>query len=422
MVQEKLIDIKYIDQAVSRILYVKFASGLFDKPLNEGIDLNTVIHSSESIALAKEIADESIVLLKNDNFILPLSAEKYKSIAVIGPNSDQFQPGDYTWSRKTENGISLLQGLKNVVGNYTSLNYAKGCDAWSQNKDGFQEAINAAQKSELAILVVGTESGTFTDNKNVSCGEGFDLSDIKLPGVQEDLIKAIKATGKPIIVVLVSGKPLAIPWVKENADAILVQFYGGEQQGNALADALFGKVNPSGRLNVSFPQSVGHLPCFYNYYPTDKGYYQQPGSIDKPGRDYVFSNPGALWSFGYGLSYTTFNYLDATISKDKVKANDTITIDVKIQNTGHEDGKEVIQLYVKDVVSSVVTPNKQLKAFSKVFLKAGETKSVRLTLPINELALFNQNMKRVVESGEFELQLGAASNDIKITRMINVIL
>ena len=283
------------------------------------------------------------------------------------------------------------------------------------------EAVEAAKKSDVAIIVVGTESSTFTDNTNATCGEGYDLSDLKLPGVQEDLIKEIKSTGKPIIVVLISGKPLAIPWIKENADAVLVQWYGGEQQGNALADVLFGNVNPSGKLNVSFPQSVGHLPCYYNYKPTDKGFYESPGSIDKPGRDYVFSNSNALWSFGYGLSYTSFQFIDATVNKEKVKANDSITIDVKIKNSGNADGKEVIQLYVRDVVSSVVTPIKQLKAFKKIFLKAGEEKFIRLVLPISELALFNQQMKRVVEPGEFELQIGAASDDIKIRKSIFVI-
>jgi len=421
MVHDKTFDIKYIDLAVSRILYVKFESGLFDQPVNEGIDVNAVIHSKESIALAKEIADESIVLLKNRKALLPLSVDKYKSIALIGPNANQYEPGDYSWTRTNEHGVTALQGLKNLVGNNVTINYARGCDAWSQNKDGFQEAIDAVRKSDIAILVVGTESGTFTDNKNATCGEGFDLSDLKLPGVQEDLIKEIKAAGKPVIVVLLAGKPLAIPWVKENADAIVVQWYGGEQQGNALADMLFGRVNPSGRLNVSFPQSVGQLPCFYNYRPSDKGFYRQPGSLDKPGRDYVFTNPGALWSFGYGLSYTKFDYVDAVVSKDKVNANDILTIDVKIKNTESIDGKEVIQLYVRDVVSSVVTPIKQLKAFQKVFVKAGETKTVRLTLPINNLFLYNQKMKRVIEPGEYELQIGAASNDIKITKKITVI-
>ena len=421
LVQDKKIDIKYIDLAVSRVLKAKFECGLFDKSLLNDVDLKTVIHSKQSIALAREIADESIVLLKNEQSILPLSPDKYKSIAVIGPNADQFQPGDYSWGRKNEIGISALKGLKNNYGDKVTLNYAQGCDGWSQNKFGFADAINAAKKSDIVVLVVGTSSGTFTDNKNATCGEGFDLSDLKLPGVQEDLIKEIKATGKPIVVVLVSGKPLAIPWVKENADAVLLQFYAGEEQGNALADVLFGKVNPSGRLNVSFPQSVGQLPCYYNYKPSDKGLYKVHGTLEKPGRDYVFSSPDALWSFGYGLSYTTFNYENATISKNNVNENDTVFIDVKIKNVGAVEGKEVVQLYVRDVVSSVVTPVKQLKAFDKVDLKAGETKTVRLTLPIFELALINQQMKKVVEPGDFELQIGPASNNIKITKTIAVV-
>ena len=421
LVQDKKVDIKYIDLAVSRVLKAKFECGLFDKPLNYNTDLKTVIHLKQSIDLAREIADESIVLLKNEQSILPLSPNKYKSIAVIGPNADQFQPGDYSWGRKNENGISALKGLKNNYGDKVTFNYAQGCDGWSQNKTGFADAIDAAKKSDIVVLVVGTSSGTFTDNKNATCGEGFDLSDLKLSGVQEELIKEIKATGKPIVVVLLSGKPLAIPWIKENANAVLLQFYGGEEQGNALADVLFGKVNPSGRLNVSFPQSVGQLPCYYNYKPSDKGLYKVPGTLEKTGRDYVFSSPDALWSFGYGLSYTTFNYESAVLSKEKVYANDTVFIDVKVKNTGNLDGKEVVQLYVHDLVSSVVVPVKQLKAFEKVLLKAGETKTVQLVLPVSELALINQQMKKVVEPGNFELQIGAASNDIKITKTISVV-
>ncbi len=420
-VLDNKIDIKYIDLAVSRVLKAKFECGLFDQSINEKVDLKSVIHSAKSIALAREIADESIVLLKNEKSILPLSTDKYKSIALIGPNADQFQPGDYSWGRKKENGISLLKGLQDQIGGKVNINYAQGCDGWSQNKTGFAEAMAAAQKSDIVILVVGTSSGTFTDNKNATCGEGFDLTDLKLPGVQEDLLKEMKSSGKPVVVVLVSGKPLAIPWVKENADAALLQFYGGEEQGNALVDVLFGKVNPSGRLNVSFPQSVGHLPCFYNYKPSDKGLYKQPGSYEKTGRDYVFSNSDALWSFGYGLSYTTFNYEDAMLSKEIVRTNDTIYVDVKVKNTGDIEGKEVVQLYVHDIVSSVVVPVKQLKGFDKVLLKAGETKTVRFTLPISELSLINQNMKKVVEPGDFELQIGAASNDIKITKKITVV-
>jgi beta-glucosidase len=416
MVQTGHFDMRYIDQAVRRILYVKFACGLFDHPISEGIDPHSVIHSPQSIALAKEIAEESIVLLKNNNALLPLSPEKYTSIALIGPNADQFQPGDYSWSRSNEHGVTPLAGLQHLVGDRIALLYAKGCDGWSQNKEGFPEAVAAAAKSDIAILVVGTGSGTFTDNNDATAGEGFDLSDLRLPGVQEDLIEAIKATGKPLIVVLVSGKPLAIPWVKENADAIVVQWYGGEQQGNALAEMLFGRISPSGRLNVSFPQSVGNLPCFYNHLPSDTGFYHQPGSPDKPGRDYVFNKPGPLWSFGYGLSYTTFDYLDAAVSKTR----DTIFIDVKVQNTGARDGKEVVQLYVHALTSSVVTPVKQLKAFRKVLIKAGATSMVRLAVPISELAVYNAEMKRVVEKGEYELQVGAGAEGVRITRRISL--
>lgn len=421
MVQEKTLDIRYIDTAVSRVLYVKFASGLFDNPISEGIDVKQVIHSKESIDLAMEIAGESIVLLKNDQSILPLSANKYKSIALIGPNADQFQPGDYSWTRKKEFGVTPLQGIQSLAGNTMRINYAQGCDAWSNNKDGFGEAILAAKESDLAVIVVGTVSSTIADNANSTSGEGFDLHDIRLPGVQEELIKEIKALNKPIVVVLVAGKPLAIPWIKDNAEAILVQWYGGEQQGHALAGVLFGKINPSGRLNVSFPQSVGHLPCYYNHLPTDKGYYHIPGSSVKPGRDYVFSNPDSLWNFGHGLSYTAFRYVDAVVSKNEVADGDIISIDVTVENTGKRDGTEVIQLYVRDVVSSVVTPVKQLKAFSKVQINAGQTKTVHLVMPVSELTLYNKEMKKIVEPGEYELQIGAASDDIRITKKINVV-
>ncbi|MEN6454178.1 MAG: glycoside hydrolase family 3 N-terminal domain-containing protein [Prolixibacteraceae bacterium] len=420
LVQEKKMDINDIDQAVSRVLQVKFASGLFDKPVSEAVDETTIIHSKESVSLAREIAAESIILLKNDYNLLPLSAGKQKSIALIGPNADRYQPGDYSWTRSNEHGVTLLQGLKNLAGNQVNIHYAKGCDGWSQSREGFTEAVAAARNSDLAVVVVGTESGTFSDNASVTCGEGFDLNDIGLPGVQEDLIKEIKAVGKPVIVVLLAGKPLAMPWVKDNADAVLVQWYGGEEQGNAMADVLFGNVNPSGRLNVSFPQSTGHLPCYYNYLPTDKGYYHVPGSTDKPGRDYVFSSPASLWSFGYGLSYTTFDYVNAVVDKREVSAGDTVSIDVTVKNTGNRDGQEVVQLYVRDVVSSVVTPVKQLKAFSKVHLKAGEAKTAHLSVPVDELALYNKEMKRVVEPGEFELQIGASSDHIKIVKKINV--
>lgn len=210
---------------------------------------------------------------------------------------------------------------------------------------------------------------------NATCGEGFDLSDLTLTGVQEELIKAVYATGKPVIVVLLSGKPFAMPWVKQHIPGILIQWYPGEQGGYALADILFGKVNPSGKLNYSFPKSVGHLPCFYNYLPTDKGFYKRPGALGKPGKDYVFSSPDALWAFGHGLSYTEFDYLSLETDKEDYRQEDTIRTIVTLRNTGNCDGREVVQLYVRDVVSSVVTPVHELKGFSKVSVPQGEKDS-----------------------------------------------
>jgi beta-glucosidase len=420
LVQENMLDEKYIDQAVERILYVKFASGLFDKPLTADADPKQVIRSPGHIALAREIADESIILLKNNNHLLPLSLKKYQTIALIGPNAAQFQPGDYTWTRQDKFGVTLLEGLQTAVGNKVKITYAEGCNNWSLDTSGFQQAIETAQKSDVIIAAVGLGSGTFTDNAGVTCGEGFDLSQVELPGMQEKLLKELQKLGKPLIVVLISGKPAAIPWVKENADAILVQWYGGEQQGNALTDVLLGKVNPSGKLNVSFPQSTGHLPCYYNYLSGDKGFYHQPGSPDKPGRDYVLSSTDPLWSFGYGLSYTSFTYHDAVINKTELTSSDTVQVTVTIKNNGSVAGKEVVQIYVRDLVSSVVTPVRQLKAFRKETIEPGNTKNVTLTFLVNDLYLYNQNMKRIVEPGEFELQIGAASDDIKIIRKIRV--
>ena len=420
MVSEGKVDIKTIDQAVSRILYVKFKSGLFEYEFPNMKKLKTAIHTKESIAIAREIASESIILLKNDN-ILPLNTEKYKSIAVLGPNAGNVQFGDYSWTRSNEFGVTPLQGIQSLVGKSVKVNYAAGCDVWSQKKEGIAEAVEAAKNSDVAVIFVGTQSASLgRDYKDATSGEGYDLSDLNLPGVQEDLIKAVKATGKPIIVVLVSGKPLSIPWVKDNANAILAQWYGGEQQGNAVADVLFGKVNPSGKLSISVPRSVGHLPCFYNYLPSDKGIYRERGTLDKPGRDYVFSSPDALWNFGYGLSYSNFEYEDATLSSAILTEKDTLNISVQVKNAGGMDGKEVVQVYVRDVVSSVVTPIHQLKAFKKILIKAGETSTVNLQLPISDLFLYNTNMKRVVEPGEFEIQIGSSSDDIKIKKMISV--
>lgn len=417
------IDIKYIDQAVRRMLYVKFKLGLFDNPYGDPARVAKVVRSTKHIAIAKEVADESAILLKNDGNILPLNLSKYKSIAVIGPNADQTIFGDYAWTqRDTKEGVTLLAGLSASIGNKVKLNYAQGCDWWSQDGKGIDEAVKTVQSSDLAIVAIGTRS-TFLGRspQNSTAGEGFDLSSLELPGKQEDLLKAIKATGKPFIVVFIAGKPLAMPWVKENANAVLVQWYGGEMQGRTLADILTGAVNPSGRLNVSFPRSTGNSPSYYNHYITDRNEpFDRPGSPTDPKGHYIFDAPDPLWDFGYGLSYTSFKYNRCKLSDSVLHNTDTIRIEVEVQNTGTVDGKEVVQLYMHDKVSSVATPVQQLKAFRKVMIKKGQTAIIRLELPVSELGLYNDRMQYEVEPGAFELQIGSSADKILFTKEIQV--
>ncbi|HEY4065107.1 MAG TPA: glycoside hydrolase family 3 N-terminal domain-containing protein [Puia sp.] len=420
LVTSGALPVRYIDSAVSRILRAKFSIGLFENPYADLVDLKSKMHTPGSVQLALDIARESVVLLKNKDRLLPFG-DNIKSIAVVGPNADKVQFGDYTWTNDNKYGVTPLQGMQTLAGDRVRLNFAKGCDTYSQNKDGFAEAVAAASKSDAVVVFVGSSSASpGYPHPNATSGEGYDLSDLVLPGVQEELIKALSATGKPIVVVLVTGKPFAIPWVKKNIPAILTQFYPGEQGGNAIAEVLFGKVNPSGKLNVSFPQSVGHLPVFYNHYPSDKGYYNKRGSIDSLGRDYVFSNPDPLWAFGTGLSYTSFEYKAMNLSATSFTPSQTCHIEVTVKNSGAVDGKEVVQLYVRDKVSSVVTPVQELRRFEKVFIKAGESVKVVFDLPVSELALYNADMKKVVEPGEFELQVGTASDQIKLIKTILV--
>lgn len=247
------------------------------------------------------------------------------------------------------------------------IRHAEGCDWWSQDKSHIAEAVEVVRNSDIAVVAVGTRSTYLGRSPKYStAGEGFDLSSLELPGVQEELLKEIKKTGKPMIVVLIAGKPLAMPWVKENADAVLVQWYAGEQQGRTLADILLGKVNPSGKLNVSFPRSTGNTPCFYNHFVTDREEpFDQPGTPEEPKGHYIFDKPEPLWNFGHGKSYTTFDYVDCALSDTLLAASDTLKVSVMIKNTGRCDGKEVVQLYVRDKVSTVATPIQQLKAFQK---------------------------------------------------------
>ena len=433
LVQNGKVSEDLIDTSVKRILRVKFKAGLFEKPFPDSTLLKSRVHTQAHIDLAQNIAEESIILLKNENKLLPLDISKLKTIAVIGPNADQVQYGDYTYTRDNKSGTSVLQGIKSLVGDKVKINYAKGCTLSGLSKDGFGDAIKAAKKSDAVVIVVGETSvilsglgwgkgpGLDENEEPFSTGEGYDVTDINPIGVQRDLIQAIYKTGKPIILVMVHGRPWSISWEKQNIPAILEAWFPGERGGAAIANILFGNVNPSGRLNVSIPQSVGHIPVFYNYKPSAKGINRQPGTLEKPGRDYVFSSPDPLFPFGFGLSYTAFEYTNLKVSKTKFGANDEVFIDVDVKNTGLREGKEVVQLYINDLISSVETPVIELKGFEKINLKPGELKSVRFKITPKDLGLWNVDMKFITEPGEFNVMIGRSAVDIVLSKKIEYV-
>ncbi len=413
------IDEKYVDQAVRRILRAKIETGLMDDPYLEHCAFYLPVGSDEGAMLSRRIADESVVLLKNDTNLLPLDINKMKTLAVIGPNAACVQFGDYSWSKHPDDGVTPLDGIKRLVGDKVDVRYARGCSLSSLDTTGIEEAVQLARASDAAVLFVGSSSTVFVRESGASTsGEGVDLSEIELTGAQEELVRRITSTGVPVVLVLVSGKPFAIPWAAENVPAILVQWYCGEKEGDSIADILFGNVNPSGKLNFSFPRSTGQLPVYYNYLPSDKGYYKKPGTYDNPGRDYVFSTPMPLWSFGHGLSYTDFDYLTANTDKDTYMPYDTIHVTADIKNTGDRTGKEVMQVYVRDVVSSIVTPIKQLKGFQKKEIAPGTTETFTVDIPVKELYLTDESGNRYLEAGKFEIQIGTSSDDIRHTKTI----
>ncbi len=410
-----------IDTNVRRILRKKFELGLFEDNDVNPEDVKKVVRSKEHVALAKRVADESIILAENKNNILPLDINKYKKIAIVGPNGHYALMGDYSWvNLDGEEGIDLYEGLVEAVGDKAIVTYTEGCDWWSQDASQIPEAVKAVEEADVAIVAVGLRSAYLGRGRNKNtAGEGFDLSSLELPGRQHDLLEAVKATGKPMIVVLIAGKPVVMRYAQEQADAVLIQFCGGKQQGVAMADVLLGEVNPSGKLTVSFPRSTGNTPCFYNHYVTDREEpFDSPGTYEEPGLHYIFEAPEPVWNFGHGLSYTTFEYSDMEVDIKEPKDTDTLTVKVKVTNTGTREGKETVQLYVHDIVSTVSTPIQQLKGFAKVNLKPGESKVVEIKLPMKELALWNAKMEEVVEPGDFELQIGSASDDIRCKTII----
>jgi beta-glucosidase len=418
-IKEEKISIERLDAAVSSILRVKFLAGLFETPYVDENKPTEIINCDKHVKLARTVAAESIVLLKNEEKLLPLK-KSISSIAVIGPNADIAECGDYCLP-KSEN-VSPLEGIRAAVSSDTIINSAYGCDIHNLNQDGFSEAIQAARNSDVAIMFMGGASmsingvGWVIDGKPTrpsSCGEGHDRTDLNLPGSQQLLVEAIVSTGTPVIVVLINGRPLSISWIAEHVPAIVEAWYPGEQGGHAIADILFGKTNPSGKLTMTIPRSVGQVPKYYSQKPSARGYYKQPGTPEKPGRDYVYMEPSPLYEFGYGLSYTSFKYSKLSVTPN-IEAGQNVKVSINIRNTGKIAGKEIVQLYINDVISSVTTPIKLLKQFKKTNLKPGEMKTVQFMLNYDDLSFIGRDMKPVVEPGIFEVMIGPLKKQFQL--------
>ncbi len=407
-VKEGKVSIELIDRTVRRILRQKYRLGLFENPFVDPDYAVKVSHTENHQKLALQAAREGIVLLKNENNILPLD-KNIESIAVIGPNADheKNQLGDYTSISILQEIVTVLDGIKNKVSPNTNVTYVKGCDVIGDETNEIAEAKKAAKNAEVAIVVLG-ENEWRTPGKKGTNGEGYDVASLDLTGMQEELVKAVYETGTPTVVVLINGRPLSICWIAEHIPAIVEPWICGEQGGHAVADVLFGDYNPSGRLPVTVPRHVGQLPCYYNYKPS-KEYWITHGW----GKPYADMPATPLYEFGYGLSYTTFEYSNCLIEPQKTGPGGHIQVSIDVKNTGKRAGSEVVQLYLRDPLSSVVTPVKELKGFAKTALKPGEKKTVQFTLTPDHLALLNRHMEWEVEPGEFHVMVGHSSEDIR---------
>jgi len=406
---------RLLDEAVRRILTVKFRLGLFDRPYVDPERAEAVIGNPAHIALARRAARESVVLLKNRGGVLPLSKSS-GTIAVIGPNADNVynQLGDYTSPQPRGNVVTLLDGIRGKVGAERVL-YAPGCRIRGENKEGFANALACAANADVIVVAVGGSSardfgeGTIDlrtgasvargdGESDMDCGEGIDRVDLRLSGVQLELVQELCRTGKPVVVVYINGRPIAEPWIDEHADAIAEAWYPGQEGGNGIADVLFGDANPSGRLTVSIPKHVGQLPVYYRGKRTR-------------GKRYLETDVEPAYPFGFGLSYTTFAYSALRVFPETIAPGETAEVRVTVKNVGERTGSDVVQLYVTDVVSSVTKPWKELKGFRKVTLAPGEETIVSFPLDAERLQTIGTNLTPVVEEGEFRIAIGKHAKD-----------
>jgi len=403
LVEEGSVDIEQIDQAVARILEMKFKLGLFEDPYrysNEERQEQNIM-TEENLELAREMARESIVLLKNNNQTLPLD-KNMDRLAVIGPLSDSKEHllGSWAGVGRAEDNITVMDGIMDKLSSQTELVYSRGAELTGDSKKGFDRAVKAAQGADAAVVVLGEE--------RLMSGEAASRATLDLPGVQQELLQEIHATGTPVVLVLMSGRPLAVNWADENIPAILKTWYLGTQGGNAIADILFGDDNPSGKLPVTFPRHAGQIPYHYNHKNTGR-----PISDGKYTSKYIDVPNSPLYPFGYGLSYTTFEYSNMEISSEEITADETLSVSVDVTNTGERIGEEVVQLYIRDLYASITRPVKELRDFHKLELEAGDIETVTFTLSRSDLAFYNADMEKVVEPGEFHVFVGTNSQDVQ---------
>jgi len=431
-VKKDLIKESAIDAVVARILKMKFLLGLFENPYVDENKTSSFFNKAGQKSLAHKIAQKSIVLLKNEGNLLPISKD-IGSIAVIGPNADTVRNilGDYAYPCHLEalleiskdkdifntpvpekiemadsftDKITILGGIKEKVTKNTVISYAKGCDILSESRDGFAEAVKAAENSDIAVLVVGDKSGIIED---CTSGESRDRADLNLPGVQEELVKEVYKTGTPVVIVLINGRPLSVNWIIDNIPSVIEAWMPGEEGARAVADILFGDYNPGGKLPISFPRSVGQVPVYYNHKPS--------GGRSHWKGDYVELSRRPLFPFGYGKSYTSFEYSNMIIEPQSINCNDQIKISIDIKNNGICSGEEVVQIYINDIQSTITRPVKELKGFKRVNLNPGEKKTVIFLLAAEQFGFYDRDMNYIIEPGNFKVMVGSSSEDIYLS-------
>jgi beta-glucosidase len=416
LVREGALKESQLDELVAPMLFWKFKMGLFDDPYVNPDEAERIVGSENNRKLALQAARETITLLKNEDHLVPLNPSRIKSIAVIGPNADRELLGGYSGRPKFY--TSLLEGIRSKVGDRVQVPFAEGCKitvggSWNQDlvtpshpeEDSklIQEAVKVAQQADIIVLAIGGNEQT--SREAWSRQHMGDRTSLDLIGRQQELVTAMLATGKPVIVFLFNGSPLSVQYLNENVPVIFECWYLGQETGHAVADVLFGDCNPGGKLPITIPRSAGHLPAFYNYKPSAR-------------RGYLFDDVSPLYPFGFGLSYTTFTFKNLRLAKKKIRAGESTRLLVDVKNTGKRAGTEVVQLYIRDRVSSVTRPVKELKGFQKILLSPGETRTVSLDITPESLAFYDLHMKYVVEPGEFEIMAGNSSRAADLQKVI----